>query len=306
MVSFIDPGSSIFLANLTQIEMANQKTQQQISSGVTISEPGDAPDQVSQLLALQSNLARVTQVQTNLTNVQTIANSSDQAITNALQLADQAVSLGSQAASSTASAQTRQQLSQQVQSILTNVVSISQTSLGGRYIFGGDTDRSPSYKMDPSSPTGVTRLSTAQNTSQVEDANGGMISTGLTAGQIFDARNSDDSPASGNMFASLNSLAQALAANDTQEIGTALSVVQQASNYVNSQQGFYGALQNRLTNGIATATSENLSLTTQISSIRETNISEAAIELTQGSTQYQAALEAQAKVPHTSLFDFLS
>lgn len=305
MVSFINPGASNFLANLSRIELANEKTQQQISSGLRITQAADSPDQVSQLLALQSNLSRASQVQTNLTNVQAIANAADQAITSSLQLVDQASSLGSQGASSTATAQTRQQLAGQVQSILSNVVSLSQTSFGGRYIFSGDTDQSPSYKIDPASPTGVTQLSAALNTSQVEDINGGLISTGLTAGQIFDARNPDGTPAPGNLFAALNSLYTALKNNDTSAIGAAISSLQQASQFVNTQQGFYGALQNRLTQGINTAASFSTSLTGQISSIRDTDISQAAILLTQGTTQYQASLEAESKVPQTSLFDYL-
>ena len=306
MVSSLDPGSSIFLANLSRIEQTNQQTQQQISSGLKITQPQDAPDEVSQLLTLQASLSRTTQVQTNLTAVQTVAVASDTAITTTLQLTDQAESLAASGVSSTVSAQTRQQLAQQVQAIFNQVFSLSQTSLGGRYIFGGDTDQAPSYKLDPTSPTGVTQLSAALNTSTVEDSNGGSFSTGLTAAQIFDARNPDGTTAPGNLFAALNSLALSLTNNDTAGITAALNSVQQASTFVNTQQGFYGGLQNRLTQSISSSTSLSLSLTNQISSIRDTNISEAAIELTQGSTQYQAALEAQSKVPHTSLFDYLS
>ena len=306
MVSFINPGASVFLADLSRIENANQQTQQEISSGYQVSQPEDSPDQVSQLLTLQSNLNSSQQISTNLTNLQTIATTADQSITSVLQLADQASSLGAQGAGSTATAQTRQQLAQQVQGILNEVVSLSQTAIGGRYVFGGDADRSPSYQIDPSSPTGVLRLSTALNTSQLQDPSGGLIPTGLTAGQIFDARNADDSVSPNNLFASLNSLYQALNNNDSAGITTAISSIQQAEGYVNTQQSFYGALENRLTQGLSLASNLQLSLTTQISAIRDTNVSEAAVQLTQGTTDYQAALEAESKVPQTSLFNFLS
>ncbi len=305
MLSFVDSAGSVFLANLSQIETANENTQAQISSGLKVSQPSDAPDQISQLLNLQANLSANTQIQSNLTNVQASATSADQALTTTLQLADQAASLGAQGAGSTATSTTRQQLAQQVQAIFTQVLSISQTSLGGRYIFGGDSDTNPSYQADPANPNGVDRLSSALNTSPVEDTSGNLISTGLTAGQIFDHRNSDDSLAPDNLFAALTSLSTALNNNDTAGINTAIGSVQQASQYVNTQQSFYGALQNRLTSSLTTAQTLSVSLTSQISSIRDTDLSQAAIQLTQGTTEYQAALEAQSKVPHTSLFDYL-
>lgn len=306
MLSFVDSAGSVFLANLTQIENTNAQTQAQISSGLKVSQPSDAPDQVSQLLDLQANLSANTQIQTNLTNVQSSATAADSALTTTLQLADQASSLGAQGASSTTSATTRGQLAQQVQSIFSEVLSLSQTSQGGRYIFGGDADTSPSYQADSTQPNGVDRLSTALNTSQVEDTNGNLISVGLTAGQIFDHRNSDDSLASDNLFAALTSLSTALTNNDTAGINAGIGAVQQASQYVNTQQGFYAALENRLTSGLNAAQTGNVALTGQISGIRDTNISAAAIQLTQGTTEYQAALEARSKVPTSTLFNYLA
>lgn len=167
MISFVDPGGNLFIANLARIESGNEKTQEQISSGLKVAAPEDAPDQVSQLLGLQASLARSTQVQANLANVQTRANAADGAITGTLQLLDQASSLAAQGAGSGVSTQTRQQLADQVQSIFNQVLSLSQTAVNGRYIFSGDNDQSPSYGANPLSPNGVDRLSVALNTSQV-------------------------------------------------------------------------------------------------------------------------------------------
>ncbi len=305
MISFVAPAGGIFLANLARIEKGNEQTQEQIASGHQINQISDSPDQISQLLQLDGSQARNTQVQTNLTNAQTNVDASDQALTNVLQLVDQANSLGTQGASSTVTAQTRLQLAGQVQDIFNQVLSISRTSVGGRYIFSGDTDQSPAYQANPSNQNGVDRLSLALNTSPVEDTNGTLIPVGLTAGQIFDHRNSDDTLASDNLFAALTSLQNALKNNDTTAIGSAIGSLQQASSYVNTQQGFYGGVQNQLTQALSTASSQKLALDSQIASIRDTDLSEAAIQLTQGTTAYQSALQAQSKVPHTSLFDFL-
>jgi len=299
MIPFINAPGQVFLANLTQIENGNEKIQQEISSGLQINQASDSPDQITQLLQLQSQLASNNQVQTNLSNLQAGALAADSSITSVLQLANQAASLGAEGADSTTSAQTRQQLGQQVQTIFDQIVSTSQTAVGGRYIFSGDDDQIPQYQVDPSSGNGVDQLTTALNTSEAQDTNGATFPTGLTAAQIFDPRNSD------NSYASLTSLYQSLNSNNAAGISTAIASLQTASAYVNTQQGFYGALENRITNSLNTAATQNTSLTAQISTIQDTNFAEAATQLTEGQTALQAALQAQSKVPTTSLFDFL-
>jgi flagellar hook-associated protein 3 FlgL len=254
---------------------------------------------------LQSQLAGNNQVQTNLNNLQAGALAADSSLTSVLQLTNQAASLGAEGADSSTTAQTRQQLAQQVQTIFDQVVSTSQTEVAGRYIFSGDDDQSPQYQVDPSSGNGVDQLTTALNTSQAQDTNGNTFPVGLTAAQIFDPRNSDNSYAPGNMFAALTSLYQSLNTNDTAGITSAIASLQTASAFVNTQQGFYGALENRITNSLNTAATQNTALTSQISAIQDTNFAEAATELTEGQTALQAALQAQSKVPTTSLFDFL-
>jgi flagellar hook-associated protein 3 FlgL len=305
MIPFINAPGQVFLANLTQIENSNERIQEEISSGLQINQASDAPDQITQLLQLQSQLAGNNQVQTNLNNVQAGALAADSSLTSVLQLTNQAASLGAEGADSTTTAQTRQQLAQQVQNIFDQVVSTSQTEVGGRYIFSGDDDQSPQYQVDPSSGNGVDQLTTALNTSQAQDTNGDTFPVGLTAAQIFDPRNPDNSYAPGNMFAALTSLYQSLNTDNSAGITSAIASLQTASAYVNTQQGFYGALENRVTNSLNTAATQNTSLTSQISAIEDTNFAEAATQLTEGQTALQAALQAQGKVPTTSLFDFL-
>ena len=305
MIPFINAPGQVFLANLTQIETGNETIQEELSSGLQVRQASDAPDEVTHLLQLQSQLAGNNQIQTNLTNLQSSAVTADESLTSILQLANQAASLGTQGASTDTTPQIRQQLAAQVQTVFNQIVSTTQTSVAGRYIFSGDADQGPQYQVDSASGNGVDQLSDALNTSQAQDVNGNSFATGLTAAQIFDPRNADNSYASNNMFAALTSLYQSLNTNNTTGITTAISSLQSASAYVNVQQGFYAALENRITNSLSTATSQNTSLTQQISTIQDTNFAEAATQLTQGTTALQSALQARSKVPTTSLFDFL-
>ena len=305
MISFFDASGELFLANLTRIQEANEDVQRQISSGFKVSAPQDAPDQVSLILQLQAQAAANTRTEANLQQAKSSVNLADGALTDALKLIDDASSAGAEALSVSANASSRQILAGRVQSILEHAVSISQMQAGGRYIFSGDLYQSPTYAVNLANSNGVTRIQVPTNSLSVQDSNGNSIQTTLTANEIFDHRNPDDSYASDNLFASLTNLINGLNADDTDAISAAVASLKSAGSWINQKQGFYGAAQNRLDSAIATSQSLSTSLKTRLSELRETDFVEAALALTTGQTQLQAAMSARAKVPQTSLFDFL-
>ncbi len=98
-----------------------------------------------------------------------------------------AVNLAAQGASSTSTAATDQTLATQIQSIQQQLVSLANTTVDGRAIFGGDQDQSAPYQYDAASlVTGVDSL-TAQTSSRViVDTQGQTVYQPLTAQQIFD------------------------------------------------------------------------------------------------------------------------
>lgn len=153
---------------------------------------------------------------------------------------------------------------------------------------------------------GVDRLvSPQQVTSEVDIGDHTFITASQTSQDIFDHRNADDSLASDNVFAALNSLRIALTNNDTVGITAAQTSLETASQYMNTQDVFYGAAENRISAAVNQLNSENVALQQQISAVRDTNTAQAAETLTQAETQEQAAIEADAKLPQTTLFNYL-
>ncbi len=149
------------------------------------------------------------------------------------------------------------------------------------------------------------RLTTAAATRRLEDPAGGSFAVSKTAGEIFDARNTDDTPSADNVFAALNGLRTALLNNDPAGIDSAMAAIQTASDHLNLSQGFYGTVLNRLQDAADYGQSYDLRLKTELSQKVDADITAAALALTQGNTQLQAAFQMQARLPHTSLFDFL-
>jgi flagellar hook-associated protein 3 FlgL len=298
--------SQQFLTNLNLLQQEMAQTQQQISSGTKISQPSDAPNAVGDVLQLESDLGNVNQITSNLNLVSGSVNSAESALQTATNLLDQVSSIAAQGAGSTVSADARTTLSQQVAQILTSLVSVSQTQFNGTYVFGGDQPTTASYQVDLNNPDGVDRLVTTQSTALIQDASGITFAVSKTAQDIFDNRNPDDSLASNNIFAAVNSLRVALANNDTAGINTAITSLGTAQSYLQQQLAFYGGVQNQISNAQDVAQKFQLQDQTSLGNETDTNMAAASVAMTQEQASYQAAIEAESAMPTKSLFDYLS
>ena len=305
MITGLDPATEQFLVSVNDLQKRLNDTQNQLSSGLRVNKPSDAPEQVGDIFQTRADLARVNQVDENLNIVKSQVDAADTALQSAVQLLDSATTLGAEGAGSAVTASQRQVLANQVQDLEAQLVGLSRTQVNGVYIFSGDAGGSPAYQVDNASPTGVDRLITAPATTQVADPTGLTFQVAKTAQDLFDKRDNSDNPAPENAFAALHNLQTALLAGDPNAITAAIASVKAANEYLNQQLGFYGAAQNRITASIDLAKKFEVQGQAQLSSLQDTDVPAAALELTQLTTNLNAAMAAQAKRPTTSLFDYL-
>jgi flagellin-like hook-associated protein FlgL len=148
----------------------------------------------------------------------------------------------------------------------------------------------------------------------VENSAGGAFAVSQNAQQIFDTQNPDPvatddppitTPAADNVFAALNNLRLGLLANDTTQIAAANASIQTASDHLNTAQAFYGIVQNRITDATNYSATYDVQIKTELSQKEDADITTAALTVTQGNTQLEAAFQMQAKMPRTTLFDFM-
>jgi flagellar hook-associated protein 3 FlgL len=306
MLPNVSPSAQLFLADISEVQSQINTAEKQLSSGLKISQPSDSPEQLEALMRIRADLDRNTQVANNLSVVQSETDPAEKALETATQLMDRAVTLASQGANSTQTAATRQAIAQEVTDILQQMVGLSQTQVLGRYVFSGDQSSLASYQLDLTAPNGVDRLLTPTATRQVVDAAGVSFTVAKTAQDIFDHRNPDDSLASDNVFASLNGLIVALQNNDQAGIAASINSIHTASDYLNSQLSFYGSVQGRIQDAQTYSSNYQVQLQTQLSQVQDADVTQAAIQLAQSTTQLNAAMSAEANRPRTSLFDFLA
>jgi len=305
MISNLTPSNEAFIAAVQRVQRKIDDANRQTATGKRVNVASDAPSDVDAILQLRTDEARNKQIQSNLAIADTDAKTADSALSSATQLLDRATTLATQGANFTLDATGRKSLASEVQSLLEQLVSISNTTVQGRYVFGGDQDTTPPYDVDLNQANGVARLTGAVATRRLENAAGGTFSVAISAQDIFDARNPDDTLASGNVFAALNSLRLGLLNNDTTQISAATNSIQLAADHLNVSQAYYGTIESRISDASNFSSSYDVQLKTELSQKQDADITSAAMAITQGNIQLQAAFQMQAKMPHTTLFDFM-
>lgn len=307
MITNLDSQSQLFLANTDRLRDQLAIAQEQLSSGKRVNVAADAPDVVSDLLRLRSIRERNSQIQKNLGVAKTAAAAADTALGSSIQLLDRALTLGVQGANGTMDAAGRLSLAHEIQAIQEQLVNYSQTQSGGWYIFSGDHETQTSYQLNLANPNGVDRLIDTQTaTRQQENPAGGTFSVGMTAQDIFDHRNPDDTFATDNAFAALNNLRVALENNDLPGINAGVTSVRLASDRLNACQAFYGAVENRIREALNFSGRYETQIQTEIGQKEDADVVAASLELNQGTVSLQAAFQMEGRVPRTTLFDFLS
>ena len=300
------PGTPWFLNGIQNLQQQETETERQLTSGYQIQDAADAPALTPELVTLGSTLAYLQTYQTNLTNVQAEASAADTALGSAVSLLTNAQSLGAEASDSSQTAASRQTLALQIQNIQQQVVSLANTNVAGRYIFGGGTDQSAPYQYDATNATtGVDQLTTQPTGTVTVNPQGQPVYQGLTAQQIFDAQDALGNPTGNNVFAALQALSTALLANNQAQIATATTNLQTASSWLNQQQAYYGASEQNLTSEQNTAANQTTALETQIGNIRDTNVTQAATDLSREQVDLQAAYGAQSEISTKTLFDYI-
>lgn len=305
MFSGIRAQDGMFLSDLGHITDRISKTNQQLTSGVRVATAADDPSAVMPILQFQSQIDRLTQVNTNLQHANTEATTSDGALQSANTIMDQLVSIASQGVSDQATADGRADLGLQVQQLENQLVSIANTSIGDRFLFGGNNGNVLPYTFDWSKPSGVANNLTDSTPTYLSDGNGSSIANGMTATQIFDLRNADGTPASGNIFQAVHDLGQALGANDQAGIQTALAAIKEGATHLGQASVFYGNVENWITQVSDNTNSQLSALQQSLSSLQDVDMPSAITQLTSDQTALQVSLSAHASLSSKTLFDYL-
>ena len=300
MISTLDPNSQGFLTGLNRIGERMSRAQRQIAAGVRVAQVSDDPDHIATLLSARAHLESARQIKQNLGRVKAEVDSSEEALRGAVRLFERARTLGAQGANSTNTPETRFALIQELGSVLEQMVGLTSTSVEGRYVFAGDTDQTIPYTVDLSLASPISAYLGAPATRRVQHPNGSTVRVAHNAQEIFASTDPTK-----NVFQAVLALYNGLTAGDTAAIQTALGNMPAVGVHLNGQLAFYGTIQNKLAEAQDFGEQLQVALQSQISTLEDTDLTAAILELNQGEVQQQAALNAWARIPRTTLFDYL-
>jgi flagellar hook-associated protein 3 FlgL len=294
----IDPNNvSEILADLQQSQSTLNTALQQVSTGKSVSVPSDNPTASAEMVQNTIETGDVDQYTQNISTVQSTVQSASSALSSVVTSLTQALSLGTEGANGTNNAEDLQALAGQVQGILSSVVSLANTAVGGTYLFGGTGTTTP-YTVDSSSSTGYSYNGNS-DTNSVQVGDQTSVQVNLPGSQIF-------SNSSNNVLGSLSSLVTALKSGDSSQIASATASVDSAISYVGQQQVFYSNASDQLTSQGQYLQQDTVTLASQENNLVGVDEATAATNLSQAETDNNAALAAAAKVLPNSLLNYLS
>jgi len=301
--------SQYFLQQIEAASGALNTTQQKIASGDNATTYAGFGTQTQVLQATMSANARNSAYQTATSLAVTQADMQDTQLTALSSLTTQLHS----AISTAISSNDPSTLMSQVESIFSQAVSIlNSQDANGAYIYGGGNDSTPPVTVGSLSQ--LASLGSVSNAftngndlKTVQVADGQTITYGVTASSVASGLMQElqniaqfDQGGSGNFSGSSN-------LNDVQNnflTGELTSLSSTASNLNNAtaQNGDnYSALQNAQTQQSTMATL----YTGFISNIQDTNMAQAATQLSLDQTQLQAALQVTSKLNQLTLLNYL-
>jgi flagellar hook-associated protein 3 FlgL len=301
--------SAYFLQQIENASNSLNTTQEQIASGKNATTYAGFGTQAQTLTATLSANAlnsayttatglATTQVSlqdTQLTSLSSLASQLQQAISNAV-ANNNATTLMTQA----------QSIFSQASAIL------NSQDANGNYIFGGGNTSSP--PLTPTSLSALAALPSVSNAFQngnfqtsVQVANGQNVTYGITASSIGSGLMQElqslaqfDAGSTGN----LNNASTLSSAQNTYLSG-AITSANTVSTDLNTATASNGYVANQLSDAQTQQSSMSTLYQTFISNVQDTNMAQAATQLSLNQTQLQAALQVTATLNQLSLLNYL-
>ena len=168
--------------SIEALESAISKTQNQLSTGVTLQNAADNPAAMIEVNQLNTQLSASQQYVSNGNLVGTNLKLEEQALTNATNVLQSAQSLADEANNSALSGTQLQDIGTQLSQQLQQLVSIANSTDGnGNYLFSGYANTTQPFAQNGA---GVT-YSGADQASQVQIGENQFVSTGDTGSSVF-------------------------------------------------------------------------------------------------------------------------
>ena len=281
------------LSALSNAEQEENTAMLQMASGRRVSKPSDDPTAAAMLVQNHSESSQADQFLSSISSVQSQLQTADSSLNSTVVALQQAISLGVEGSDGTLSDSDRASLVNELNGIQSQLISLANTSLEGKYIFAGTAVQTQPFVAD--STTGARYAgNTGVNTVDVGEGLSSQIN--LPGSQIFSSAGAD-------VFQSMQDLITALQNNSG--VDAAVTNLRTAFDHVTSQRVFYGNALNQLSSQQNYLNDQKLQLSSRENTLGGTDLAEATTRLLNAENARTAALEATGRIWQSTLFDYL-
>ena len=283
------------LASLQQSQLNETIATEQLSSGRSVNEISDNPSAAASLVLNHDHSSQDAQYLQNLNTLQGRYQTADSTLGNAVTTMTRALSLAIEGANGTMSDSDRQALAGEVQGLLSQAVSLANTTYQGAYIFAGTSVNTQPFTLNTATNT-VTYTGNSQTT-QVQLTNGVSITANVPGDQLF-------LNAAGSVLGSLQNLYTALTTGNN--LPAAATQIQNGLDQLSSQRVFYGNALNQIAASENFLNQDKLDLSQQENVLAGADMAAAATNFSQAQVANQAILSATSQVlSRKTLLDYI-
>lgn len=300
---FYDRASS----QLGTVQNSMAKTQEQLSTGLQIVKPSDAPDKASIVTRLQTEMARQQGYQDALSAVDVKISSQETALRNVSEVLYQIKELTVQANNDTTSAADRLTIAHQVKSLRDQVLSLANSQdTNGNYIFAGSRVAQPAFAADAD---GQMNYQGDQTRVQVGVGDNRRMQLNQPGTDAFVRVVRDDGKGGQvgvGFFQALDDLSVAIEQGDLTHMQRGLSEVD-TLNYGISEATAQAGADLKVVDAQRQVLDEvTLRLKTTLSSVQDLDYTEAITRMNRDQLALEAAQSSFAKISKLSLFNYLN
>ncbi len=257
----------------------------EMGTGRTVNQLSDDPAAAAALVLNHDQSQQDAQFTQNLTSLQGRFQVADSTLSNVVETLTRALTLGTEGANGTMSASDRQAIASEVQGLLSQTVSLANSTYQGAYLFAGTDVNTQPFILNTTTNAVVYKGNPNQTT--VELSTGDSITANLPGDSLFQN-------AAGNVMGSLQDLYTAL--NTGNNIPAAVTEVQNGLNQISEQRVFYGNALDQITQSESFLNQETLELSSQENGLAGADLATVATNFSQAQVANQATLSATAKV----------
>lgn len=292
---------------LGNVQASLAKTQEQLSTGLQIVKPSDAPDKAALVTRLESELSRQTGYQNTLKAVNVRLTSEETALKNTSDVMFRIKELAVQAANDTLSDQDRQSIGLELSTLRDQVLSLANSQdSNGNYLFSGSKASQPAFSQDAN---GHVTYQGDQARMKVNVGDNRRVNLNMPGSDAFTRAVRDDgkgNKSAVDFFQSLDDLVAAVKSSDHVAIQRGVAEVDGLQNGISEGLGQIGAdltvvdMQNNVLDQVV------LQLKTTRSDVEDLDYTSAVTKMNKDQLALEAAQSSFAKISQLSLFKYMN